>query len=612
MGNLYRILLCGCLLGFRIIVGESVSAQQIGAAMSWEEASMQAARENKLVFVAVEIQPDIKTFAVPEVKHFFMRNTLALRMDMQSPAGKRFEPKLLLTPFPVYAFFMPFGDLLTTVTPQEVVEDPQALIEAGRKALEIAELKRNNSRSIRFEKLVPDQEREKEEKERLRFVYFRRPDCRECLQMEKNVFNLNRVADFYNRQFRPLEVPGLLLAEWASRYKVEELPAYLFLNSEGKVVYRAKAGFLTADDLLREGETALQKAKGIDFTDKAWPDVLTESAEKHKLIFVDSYVLTGGERRSLIDKVYRDPDVSVFFNNRFTNVEYDVNKPEGAAFRKKYGLSMSFALCFLDEKGKMLHQLAELPDTEELLKEAVWVLNGGGLASMREEYRQGNRDEEFIRRYIRILDRAGEISEAEEVTAVYLEGTLPEQLREKKYWELFRAYFQKADSDLFRWLCEHRTEFYTLFGPKEVDDKIEAVWTAGAGSFVKEQSGDFVFDGKGFKEYEKRLKKEKVKNRVKILRNARMEAAEKTGDWRTFSNLAEERWNEEQIPEAELYNWGVIINEHCRDKSIRYKAARWFALAASEIEEKERKEGRVRISSYKGFFEKLVNDLLEE
>lgn len=612
MGNLYRILLYVWLLSLGMMITESVSAQQIGAEMSWEEASMQAARENKLVFVAVEVQPEKKTFAVPEVKHFFTRNTVAVRMDMQSPAGKRFEPKLLLTPFPVYAFFMPFGDLLTTVTPQEAVADPLVLVEAGRKALEIAELKRNNSRSIRFEKLVPEQEGGKEEEERLRFVYFRRPDCRECLQMEKNVFNLNRVADFYNRQFKPLEIPELSVAEWANRYEVQKFPAYLFLNAEGKVVYRAKDGLLSADDLLQEGETALQKAKGIDFTDRAWPDVLKESAEKHKLIFVDNYVLPGGERRSLIDKVYRDPDVSVFFNDRLINVEYDVNKPEGAEFRKKYGLSAPFVLCFLDEEGKMLHQLAELPDAEGLLKEAEWVLNGGGLASVREEYGKGNRDEEFLRQYIRTLGRAGEIPEAEKVTAVYLEGKTPEHLKEKKYWDLFRTYFQKTDSDLFRWLYEHRTEFYTLFGPKEVEDKIEAVWIAGAGSFVKEQNGHFVFDENGFKEYGKRLKKEKVKNRVKILRNARMEAAEKTGDWRTFSNLAEERWNEEQIPEAELYNWGVIINERCRDKSIRYKAARWFALAASEIEEKERKEGRVRISSYKGFFEKLVNDLLKE
>lgn len=90
-----------------------------------------------------------------------------------------------------------------------------------------------------------------------------------------------------------------------------------------------------------------------------------------------------------------------------------------------------------------------------------------------------------------------------------------------------------------------------------------------------------------------------------------MEIAEKTGDWRTYTELAEERWNEENVPEAELYAWGVKINENCRDKSIRFKAARWFALAAVEMEKKERLSGKVNLTSYKGFFEKLVDELIQ-
>ena len=181
-----------------------------------------------------------------------------------------------------------------------------------------------------------------------------------------------------------------------------------------------------------------------------------------------------------------------------------------------------------------------------------------------------------------------------------------------KYWKLFRAHFKAADSGLFADFYIHRTEFYPLFGEKEVDDKVREVWEAGAESYIREQEGKFVFDEKGFKEYGKRLKKEKVENRNYILRKARMNAAEKVGDWRVFSELAEERWNEERVPETELYAWGVKINEHCQDKSIRYKAARWFTIAAYQIEEKEKREGKIRISSYKGFFEKLVNDLLKE
>ena len=89
-----------------------------------------------------------------------------------------------------------------------------------------------------------------------------------------------------------------------------------------------------------------------------------------------------------------------------------------------------------------------------------------------------------------------------------------------------------------------------------------------------------------------------------------MHAADRTGDWRTFVDLAEEKWYEEKIPDAELYSWGVKINENCPDEAIRYKAAHWFVQAAQEMERKERVTGKVSMSSYKGFFEKLADDLV--
>ena len=62
--------------------------------------------------------------------------------------------------------------------------------------------------------------------------------------------------------------------------------------------------------------------------------------------------------------------------------------------------------------------------------------------------------------------------------------------------------------------------------------------------------------------------------------------------------------------DAELYSWGVKINENCPDEAIRYKAAHWFVQAAQEMERKERVTGKVSMSSYKGFFEKLADDLV--
>lgn len=573
-----------CLL---LLVGFAVKGQ------SWEEAGMQAARENKLVFVAAGVVPDKKIFTIPEIRNFFTKNAVAIQMDMQTSQGKAFEPRLWMNPYPVYAFFMPFGDLLTVVDPEKVAKNPRLLMDAGMEALKLAEVKRTNSRSVLFDSGTwPEVLDKAKQEDKPVFVYLGKERCGDCMQVERNVFRLDRVADFYNRNF----ISRIGGADLAEKYGVSEYPAFLFVNGDGKLLYKAE-GKADADTLLRHGEVALEKMNGIAFSKRdAWQKVLERAEAEGKLIFADYYVSKGGERRNQAAMTFRDPDVAAFFNEHFVNFSRDTSFT---------------ALLFTDVHGKVLHRLAEIPDARRLLEEGKRVAAGRGMAAMQEAYLRGERNPAFIEEYIGVLGRAGMMPEANDAAVAYLSGMSPEQLKEKKYWELFEAYVTDAGSDVFYRVYSRKGEFYPLYGKENTDRKINSVWAAGAGRFVSRAGERYVFDEAGFKEYVKLLKKEKVEGWRSIARNARMSAAEKQGDWKTFVELAEEKWMEEQVPDAEMYVWGVKINEGCKDKSIRYKAARWFALAAAEMERRERISGKLRPSSYKGFFEKLVSDLTQ-
>ncbi len=91
-----------------------------------------------------------------------------------------------------------------------------------------------------------------------------------------------------------------------------------------------------------------------------------------------------------------------------------------------------------------------------------------------------------------------------------------------------------------------------------------------------------------------------------------MQIAEQMGDWKTFITLAEEKWNEEKLSDAELHRWGIKIDEHCRDEGLRYKMAQWLSGRALQIKYKEQVSGKVNVASYRGFFEKLADDLLKK
>ena len=93
-----------------------------------------AARENKLVLVEVGDAGDEACGAVRrdrELGECLRRQTVAIRMDMDTPQGKAFESRLLLYPYPAYAFFMPYGDLVGIVMPEEVRGEARAFAGGG-------------------------------------------------------------------------------------------------------------------------------------------------------------------------------------------------------------------------------------------------------------------------------------------------------------------------------------------------------------------------------------------------------------------------------------------------------------------------------------------------
>ena len=586
------------MISIGVCCGIPVAAQPIPTLfqpLSWEQASMVAARENKLVLVEVgNVAAGIeKKFQQHrELMNYMMRNVVAIRMDMSTPAGKEFEPRLLLYPYPAYAYFMPYGDLVGIITPEQVGRNPEVLREAFQLAQKAALEKKNNSRSVAFADMNFQQVLvAAKEADRNIFIFVSDAQHQPSLLMEKNVFNLDQVADFYNQNFINLHVSAKQGQGMLPAIEIEGLPAFLYLNVNGKLLYQAQ-GYSTASQLVQYGNQALERARGIQFEPLADEQARLRAGQTGRLIFTDYYTV-GSVHKELVKNVFSDPEVTSFFTENFINVGREGNIS---------------CLTFSDAFGKELHRVVRVKDAAEMLQEAKRVLAGKGVAGMKQTYLQGEREAGFMEDYIRVLARAGMSGEASRMTVEYLSSFSPDCLKEKKYWDFFYLYAGQVTPEFFEYILSHRYELFGLYGEEEVRKKITDLWVAGAEEFVKEGT----FDEVGFKAYTKRLKKEKVEGWRLIVRNARMHAAEKLEDWKTFVNLAEEKWNEEQIPDAELYRWGMKINEQCRDANVRYKMAQWLAQRAIEMERKERLNGKVRIASYKGFFEKLADDLMKE
>lgn len=605
-----------------LLLSLSVTAQNqktIFQDLTWEQAAQLAEKEGKIVLVDAMMRArtpqDQKKldasmndlFAKPDIAKFCKEHVVAIHIDMNSEAGRAFAPKMAMYMYPTCAFFMPNGDILGVANPFVSMKDPAVLLKAGEKAWEAAQVKRQNSRSIVFEELTLEEAFAKAKKEnKLVFVDTYTTWCQPCVLMTKNIFTLDRVADFYNQHFINLKLDFTKEKELTQKYGITGFPTYLFFNGDGKVVYKA-GGYTEEEPFIGYGETALKKAEGIEFTQVGWQEVLDQAKKANKLIFLDCYTSWCGPCKMLAKTVFTDPDVAALFNEKFVNVKMDMEKGEGVQLKDKYGIKAYPTLLFIDGESEVVHRVVGGVDLKTLMNQANLALAGKGLAHMTAIYRQGERTPEFIQEYLEILDVANLKDEAEKVCLDYFANLDKNKLKEKECWNLFVRFVNDVNAEVFTYVYDHRAEFYPVFGEREVKRKISRVWAIGANQFVTGQGDEATLDAKGFKRYIKRLSKADVDGKYDIIATAQMTNAEKTGDWKTYLALGNERLKSSKVSDLMLYNWGLRVNRLCKDPALRLKAARWFDEAAAESEKDEANKNGMM--SYRTYFEKIAADL---
>ena len=615
--NLISASVVVCLFMSFVLPANAQKSKSVFKNLTWEQAAELAQKEGKIILVDAMMKArtpedqkkkdaaERKLFSTPGIMDFCNQNIVAIHIDMGSEAGKAFAPKLVMNMYPTYGFFMPDGDILGTVSPFLLAQKPELFLERGEKAVKDAEVKRNNKRSIIFEEMGLKEALVKAKKEnKLIFIDAYTDYCQPCVMMVKNIFSLDKVADFYNENFINLKLDFGKEKELAQKYGTSGYPAFVFVNGDGKLVHLA-GGYTEADPFIAYGQEALKKAKGIEFVSGSWDEILSKARQENKLIFMDCYTSWCGPCKQMARTTFVDPEVATMFNEKFINVKVDMEKGEGKTLKERYHVTAYPTLNFINGNGEIVHCVVGGMDVKELMAQGNVALSGKGLTYMQGEYANGNRAPEFIETYLNVLDMANLGEEAQKVSLDYFATLDREKLNEKAYWNIFTKFVNDVNSDLFQYVYANRVKFYPLYGEQQVNRKLETVWAIGANKFVSDKDGKQVLDKKGFDRYVKWMKKSKVNGWEDIATSARMSNAEKIGDWKSYVELGDVQLKNGKVSDLVLYNWGLRVTRGCKDQALRLHAAKWFEDAATEAAKKEA-EGMM---SFRTYFEKLAQEL---
>lgn len=211
-------------------------------------------------------------------------------------------------------------------------------------------------------------------------------------------------------------------------------------------------------------------AQGIEFFHGEWSLALEKAKAENKLIFVDAFAEWCGPCKRMAANTFPDPKAGEFFNANFVNLKIDMEKPENAEFASKFPVSAYPTLMFINPDGSLALRQTGALGVDALLefgRKALGSTDKSG--EMETQYNDGNRDPEFLYKYVKALNKAGKPSL--KITNEYLAkaGDLntPFNLR------FILEGAVEADSRVFDLLIKNRAAIAQLESEKAVNVRIE-------------------------------------------------------------------------------------------------------------------------------------------
>lgn len=102
--------------------------------------------------------------------------------------------------------------------------------------------------------------------------------------------------------------------------------------------------------------TEVPKQKGMVFFQGTWAELLKESQQTGKPIFLDAYAAWCGPCRMMAANTFPDEEVGKFYNEHFVNYKLDMEKGEGPALKMKYKVTHYPTYLFLDSQGNLRYR----------------------------------------------------------------------------------------------------------------------------------------------------------------------------------------------------------------------------------------------------------------
>ena len=236
----------------------------------------------------------------------------------------------------------------------------------------------------------------------------------------------------------------------------------------------------------------LISAQGIEFFEGSFKEAKELAQKQEKLIFVDCYTTWCGPCKRMSNNIFPNEEVGKVYNKSYIALKLDMEKEKGMMFGKKYPVSAYPTMFYLDEQGELIQKVVGGKSIEDFIALGNQMVKQNDRSeSYAKQYEDGERDFDFILKYVKELNKVDKSSIS--LANKYLKEK-PAINADQKAMLLLEA-VTEADSKLFDQLVELKSEAINATSKSYYQEKIIAACSKTVDKAIEYEYDDLLNEG---------------------------------------------------------------------------------------------------------------------
>ncbi|MBQ8035054.1 MAG: thioredoxin family protein, partial [Bacteroidales bacterium] len=205
------------------------------------------------------------------------------------------------------------------------------------------------------------------------------------------------------------------------------------------------------------------------------------------VVFLDCYTSWCGPCKMMAEKVFPTKEAGEYFNKRFVNIKIDMEKGEGPAIGKKYGVRAYPTFLILDAQGNEIGRVVGGGQLESFIKKVEDAVKPANRPeAMLEKYnKSGDMADAYT--YLQTLDGLHKDAEIAEFVRVNYNKIPIKDLYTSKFWYYILKAISLSNTEVLESVIANKRTFDAYFGKEKTDKDLASALNSRLYTYVVDQ-----------------------------------------------------------------------------------------------------------------------------